>query len=54
MLMKKQNIVKSQNCDIWMQTVSLFRQKNIIFTKTLQKVLKLDLILQKDHCLTKH
>ena len=39
-------MVKNQNWLIWIQTVSLYTKKKIIFIKTLQKMLKLDLILQ--------
>ena len=39
-------MVKNQNWLIWIQTVSLYTKKKMIFTKTLQKMLKLDLILQ--------
>ena len=37
----KPNMVKKQKCVIWIQTVSLYTQKQIIFIKVLQKMLKL-------------
>ena len=42
----KPNMVKKQNCIILIQIVSLYTYKQMIFIKTLQKMLKLDLILQ--------
>ena len=35
-----------QNCVIWVQIVLLYTDKQMIFIRTLQKMLKLDLILQ--------
>ena len=46
MIMQSQNIEKKQDCDIWIQTVLLYTQKEMIFIKVLPKMLKLDLILQ--------
>ena len=39
-------MVKNQNCVIWIQTVSLYTLKKMIFTKILQKMLRQDLTLQ--------
>ena len=39
-------MVKNQNCVIWIQTVSLYTLKKMIFTKMLQKMLRKDLTLQ--------
>ena len=52
-------MVKKQNCAIWVQTVSLYTSKQIIFIEMLQTMLKQDLsfqimnqnaIPQRDHC----
>ena len=37
---------ENQSCVIWIQTVSLYTKKQMIFTKILQKMLKQDLTLQ--------
>ena len=37
---------EKQSCVIWIQTVSLYTKKQMIFTKILQKMLKQDLTLQ--------
>ena len=42
----KLNMVKKQNYVTWIQTVSLYTEKQMIFIKILQEMLKLDLILQ--------
>ena len=39
-------MVQKQNCVIWIQTVSWYTYKQMIFIKTLQKMLKQSLILQ--------
>ena len=39
-------MVKNQNRVIWIQIVSLYKQKQIILIKKLQEMLKLDFILQ--------
>ena len=44
--MKNQNIVKRQNCFIWIHIVSLYTLKERIFIKTFQKIFGLDFILQ--------
>ena len=41
----KQKYGKKPNCVIWIHTVSLYIYKQKIFIKTLQKMLKQDLIL---------
>ena len=41
---------EKQNCLIWIQTVLLYTQKQMIFIKTLQKMLKLDLIFDTSSC----
>ena len=42
----KSKIAEKQNCVIWIQTASLFMWKQMIFTKTLKKMLEKDLTLQ--------
>ena len=39
-------MVEKQNCVVWIQTASLYTQKHMIYIKTLQKMLKPELILQ--------
>ena len=39
-------MMKKESCVIWTQTVSLYTEKQMIFIKKLQKMLKVDLILQ--------
>ena len=39
-------MVKKETCVIWIQIVSLYKLKQMIFTKILQKMLKQDLTLQ--------
>ena len=55
MIKQNQNLVKNQNCVIWIQTVSLYNKRQMMFIKILQKMLILDLIPkvmnQIDHCL---
>ena len=46
MIMSNENILKKQNCVIWIQAVPLYALKQIIFIKTLEKMLKQGLILQ--------
>ena len=50
----KQKYGEKANCVMWIQTVSLYTQKQMIFRR-LQKMLKQGLILQimnqTDHCL---
>ena len=52
---RPKNSEKKQNYIIWRQTVSLYALKVMILMKTLQKMLKLDLITEIinliDHCL---
>ena len=52
---RPKNSEKKQNYIIWRQTVSLYTLKVMILMKTLQKMLKLDLITEIinliDHCL---
>ena len=44
--LSNQKIVKTLYCVIWIQIVSLYTQKQMIFIKILQKMFKLGLILQ--------
>ena len=44
--MENQKMVKKQHCVTWMQIVSLYTSKQMIFIKTFQKVFELDLILK--------
>ena len=44
--MENQKMVKKQHRVTWMQIVSLYTSKQMIFIKTFQKVFELDLILK--------
>ena len=39
-------MVKKPHCIIWVKTVSLYKQKQMIFTKTLHEMLRQGLTLQ--------
>ena len=38
MIMLKENMIEKENLVIWIQTASLFMYKQMIFTKTIQKI----------------